>query len=309
MKSLTIGSRGSKLALAQSNQMAERIRALVPGLEVTVRIIRTTGDKLATASLVKLAADTKGLFVKEIEEALLDRSIDLAVHSLKDVPTQLPEGLWIAAVPEREDPRDAVVTRLPAAGLADLPEGSRIGTSSLRREVQLLRLRPDFRIVPIRGNVDTRLRKLHDEDLQAVVLASAGLVRLGLDDRISFRFPVEEMIPAIGQGALAIEARREDDAVTELLKRLEDADTRRAVEAERAFLLGMGGGCQVPMGAHACKVGAEWCFVAFVSGVGGTPLWWEKRVCAENDLPEAALSVAAKFKATGAGEALRGEGR
>ncbi len=243
---LTIASRGSQLALWQAHWVEGRLTDL--GHECRVEIIKTTGDKFAAAPLAELGAVTggKGLFTKEIEEALLDGRADLAVHSLKDLPTTLPEGLTLAAIPEREDPRDAVVGRR----LADLRAGDVIGTSSLRRAAQLRRLHPHLRIEAIRGNLDTRLRKLDEGQFAAIVLAAAGLHRLGWADRIAEILPPETMCPAVGQGALAIETRAAGDA-RNACAALDHAATHAAVAAERAFLRSLGGGCQVPIGAYA----------------------------------------------------------
>ena len=243
---LTIASRGSQLALWQAHWVEARLQEL--GHECRIEIIKTTGDKITDTPLAKLGAATggKGLFTKEIEEALLDGRADLAVHSLKDLPTVLPAGLALAAVPEREDPRDAVVGRK----LADLKPGDAVGTSSLRRAAQLRRLRPDLRIESIRGNVDTRLRKLDEGQFAAILLAFAGLNRLGWAHRIAEILPPEIMCPAVGQGALAIETRESGDA-REACAALNHAATHAAVAAERAFLRALGGGCQVPVGAFA----------------------------------------------------------
>jgi hydroxymethylbilane synthase len=240
---IAIGSRGSQLALWQSKWVAYRLEQL--GAASRIEIIRTTGDKITDVALSKVG--TKGLFTKELEEALLSRSTDLAVHSLKDLPTELPPGLVLAAIPQREDPRDALVGRR----LAELPEGARVGTSSLRRAAQLRAIRPDLVIESVRGNLDTRLRKLDAGQFQAIVLAAAGLRRLGWESRIAELLPVETMCPAVGQGALAIEMRDESGPARDLVARMDHEPTRVAVTAERAVLAGLGGGCQVPIGAHA----------------------------------------------------------
>jgi len=240
---LVIGSRGSQLALWQANWVKARLEEL--GAECRIEIIHTTGDKITSVALSKVG--TKGLFTKEIEEALLDSSIDLAVHSLKDMPTEVPQGLTLAAIPVREDPRDAVVGKK----LVDLPKGARVGTSSLRRSAQLRALRPDLQLKDIRGNVDTRLRKLDAGQYDAIMLASAGLRRLGWQDRIAELLEPEVMCPAVGQGALAIETRNDGGESHEICRRLDNASTRIAVTAERAVLATLGGGCQVPIGAHA----------------------------------------------------------
>lgn len=243
MAALVIGSRGSQLALWQANWVKDRLESL--GAECRIEIIHTTGDKITGVALSKVG--TKGLFTKEIEEALLDGSIDLAVHSLKDMPTEVPRGLTLAATPAREDARDA----LAGKKLGDLNAGDRIGTSSLRRSAQLRALRPDLKIEDIRGNVDTRLRKLDEGRYDTIVLASAGLRRLGWQDRIVETLEADVMCPAVGQGALTIETRDDGGPGFEICRKLEDETTRVAVTAERALLRSLGGGCQVPIGAHA----------------------------------------------------------
>jgi hydroxymethylbilane synthase len=240
---LTIGSRGSQLALWQARWIQAHLESM--GQHCRLEIIHTTGDKITDVALSQVG--TKGLFTKEIEEALLAGAIDLAVHSLKDMPTELPAGLTLSAIPVREDPRDALVGRK----LADLACGARVGTSSLRRAAQLRALRPDLEIENIRGNVDTRLRKLDEGRYDAIVLASAGLRRLGLENRISELLDPGVMCPAVGQGALAVETRTDGGPAFQISKRLEHRDTRIAVTAERAVLASLGGGCQVPIGAYA----------------------------------------------------------
>ncbi len=306
MNSITIGSRGSALALAQTNHMARMLGVLNPEFKVSVKVIRTTGDKMTTASLAQLANETKGLFVKEIEDALLEGTVDLAVHSLKDLPTELPPGLVVGSVPEREDPRDALIGREPWASLEELPQGARVGTSSLRRQLQLEHWRPDVKVLPIRGNVDTRIRKLETEGLDAILLAAAGLNRLGLAEKATFMFPVDRMVPAIGQGALAIECREKDEVVRELLAPLEDPETRLAVTAERLFLAAMGGGCQVPLGAHAVVGGGKAHFSAFMASPAGTCVLQESIECAAEELNETARSLANAFRANG-GDAILAE--
>ncbi|MBK5294625.1 MAG: hydroxymethylbilane synthase [Acidobacteriia bacterium] len=239
MTMLVIGSRGSPLALWQSRWVASQLAT--QGIETRIEIIKTTGDKITDVALSKVGA--KGLFTKELEDALLAGQIDLAVHSLKDMPTALPTGLMLAAIPEREDPRDVLV----GSTLDGLAQGARVGTSSLRREAQLRARRPDLIVEPVRGNLDTRLRKVEEGRYDAIVLAAAGLRRLGLESRITELLSFEIMCPAVGQGALAIETR-EDSKIGPLLNH---APTRAAVTAERALLAGLGGGCQVPIGAHA----------------------------------------------------------
>jgi hydroxymethylbilane synthase len=240
---IVIGSRGSKLALWQAHHIAARLAEL--GAETRIEIIKTTGDKIIDVPLAKVGG--KGLFTKEIEEALLAGAIDLAVHSLKDVPSDLPAGLTLAAIPEREDPRDALVG-LP---LSQLREGARVGTSSLRRAAQLRALGRGMVTENLRGNVDTRLRKLDEGEYDSIVLAAAGLRRLGWQDRIRELLPVEIMCPAVGQGALAIQTRDDAGPAQEIVRNLNHPASMTAVTAERALLATLEGGCQVPIGAYA----------------------------------------------------------
>jgi hydroxymethylbilane synthase len=246
--SLVIGTRGSKLALTQSETVAAELRRLHPDLTVELQIISTKGDRILDRALS--AVGDKGLFVTELEQALSAGQIDLAVHSCKDMPSFQPDDLVLAAFPERADPRDAVV--LPGGGtLDDLKPGAIVGSSSLRRACQLQALRPDLDVRNVRGNVDTRLRKLHDGEYDALILACAGLDRLGLSEQISQRIAPELMLPAVAQGALAIETRKHDSATRALLEPLDDAATRAPVLAERALLRSLEGGCQVPIAAYA----------------------------------------------------------
>lgn len=243
---LRIGSRGSQLALWQANHIAAKLRER--GQEVEIEIIHTTGDKILDVALAKVGS--KGMFIKEIEEALAGKSIDLAVHSLKDLPTELSSEFAIAAVPAREDPWDAFCSR-NFSSITDLASGARVGTSSLRREAQLRAVRPDLTVHPLRGNVDTRLRKLEAGEYDAIILAIAGLKRLQRTDLVKQVLSADVMCPAAGQGALAIEARAEDPEVIRHLAFLDDAATRAETECERSLLQAMGGGCQVPIGASA----------------------------------------------------------
>lgn len=246
--SLTIGSRGSKLALYQSNLIADMIRAHAPNLKIHIEIIKTTGDHILDAPLAKIGG--KGLFTKELELALVERRIDLAVHSMKDLPTELPPSLIVGAVPKRATPNDAFVS-VKWSSVAELPAEVRVGTSSLRRSSQLRALRSDLVIVDLRGNVDTRLAKVRDGDVDAAILACAGLERLGYHQSIRQVLPETMMVSAVGQGALAIEIREEDSALRALLQTIADPITTLEVTAERAFLGALGGGCQVPIGALA----------------------------------------------------------
>jgi len=250
--SLRIGTRGSLLALKQSENVKAALEALNPDLRIELHVIKTTGDKILDVPLAKVGG--KGLFVKEIEDALLDRSVDLAVHSMKDVPSELPAGLLIGAIPVREDPRDVLVSR-HGAGLAELPPGAIVGTSSLRRSAQLKRLRPDLEIQNLRGNLDTRLRKVRDGEYEAIVLAAAGLHRMGWQDRITVYLDPAEFLPAIGQGAIGVEIRSDDEHLQQLLRGLHHPLTAVAVTAERSFLQELEGGCQVPIGGYAEVMG------------------------------------------------------
>ena len=251
-RALVIGSRGSKLALWQAEQARQRLLDLNPQLDVRVEIIKTTGD-VKTDPLSVIGG--KGVFTKELEDALLDGRIDLAVHSLKDLPTVLPGGLSISAICEREDARDALVLRsgfeVEHASLSGLAQGAVVGTSSQRRLSQLKALRGDVVVTDLRGNVDTRIRKLDEGQYDAVILATAGLVRLGLEERISARISVAEMLPAVGQGAVAIETRSDNEFAVEATRKLDHVETRVCCLAERSFLRSLGGGCQFPIAAHA----------------------------------------------------------
>jgi hydroxymethylbilane synthase len=257
--SLIIGSRGSKLALWQAEWVKSRLNQLHPEMVVAIEIIKTSGDVMKDAPLSVIGG--KGVFTKELEEALIDGRIDLAVHSLKDLPTTLPERLAIAAITEREDPRDALVLReglsVNHPSIKTLPASAVVGTSSLRRLSQVKHLRSDLVIKDLRGNVDTRLRKLDAGEYYAVILASAGLRRLGLANRISALIEPEEMLPAVGQGALAIETRADDEGVTKFLSPLDDNRTRAACTAERSLLRSLGGGCQLPIAAHAISISGD----------------------------------------------------
>ncbi len=246
MAHLRIGSRGSKLALRQAKHVAALLQER--GHDIEIEIIKTTGDKITDVALAQVG--TKGMFTKEIEEALADNRIDLAVHSLKDLPTELPAGFEITAVPLREDPRDVLCSRF-CDGIDRLPQGARVGTSSLRRHAQLKSMRPDLNIYPLRGNVDTRLRKLEGGDYQAIVLAAAGLKRLGATELIREFISPNVMCPAPGQGALAIEIRAGEVKIARELQFLDHRATRVATTCERALLAALGGGCQVPVGALA----------------------------------------------------------
>ncbi|PZE19957.1 hydroxymethylbilane synthase [Paenibacillus xerothermodurans] len=272
MRKIVVGTRQSALALTQTGQVVDHLRELCRkhgiACEFELRKIVTKGDRILDVTLSKVGG--KGLFVKEIEQALLDGEIDLAVHSMKDMPWELPEGLVIGAVPLREDPRDCLITR-GAAGIDELPPGAKVGTSSLRRSCQLQHHRPDLRIESMRGNIDSRLKKLESEGFDAILLAAAGLRRIGWEDRISAYLPPEVCLPAVGQGALCVECRGGDDFVLELLKHYSDAPTTLAVAAERSFLGRLNGGCQVPIGAYATIAGKGANATITLTGMVGSP--------------------------------------
>ena len=248
---IVVGTRGSKLALVQTNWVVNELKKANPGIEFEVKIIKTKGDLVTHLPLHKIG--DKGLFTKEIEQQLLDKEIDLAIHSMKDMPSVLPEGLKFASIPKREDPRDVLVLREGYKNIDDLPKKARIGTGSKRRTYQLLKYRPDLEIVPIRGNIDTRIRKIEDENLDGVVLAAAGLNRAGLHKHISYYLPTDVMIPAPAQGALALEVRENDSNIEEIISHIKDETTEIQVAAERSFLTGVNGSCHVPMGAY-CEI-------------------------------------------------------
>jgi hydroxymethylbilane synthase len=245
---IIIGTRGSALALAQTTWIKARILQHFPDIEVSLKIIRTSADKDTTSSL--RSASSVGVFVKELEQALQEEQIDIAVHSMKDVPTQIAPGLEISAIPEREDARDAFISS-QAKSLLELPQGATIGTGSVRRQAQILAMRPDLKIMDIRGNVDTRLKKLQDGVYDAIILACAGLRRLGLQQRITSPFDYGQMLPAPGQGALVVETRSHDSRIQAIVSPLNHLPSAIAVTAERSFLQHMGGGCNVPIAAYA----------------------------------------------------------
>lgn len=263
---LVIGTRGSRLAIWQAEWVKAQLQRLHPDLIVTLKRIHTSGDKILDVPLAKIGG--KGLFVKEIEEALLREEIDLAVHSMKDMPSLLPDGLEILCVPPREDPRDALVGR-QGTTFEELPERARVGTSSLRRQAQLLAHRKDLEVQMLRGNLDTRLRKLRDGTYEAVVLAAAGLKRLGWADAVTEYLPITVSLPAIGQGALGLEGRSEDAYVKQLVANLEHSETRTAVTAERAFLTRLEGGCQVPIAGHAVLDRSQLTLEGLIASVDG----------------------------------------
>jgi hydroxymethylbilane synthase len=296
-KTLRIGTRGSLLALQQSNGVKSALEEHWPGLTVTLEIIKTTGDKITDVPLAKVGG--KGLFVKEIEDALLAGEVDLAVHSMKDVPAALPEQLEIVAIPGREDARDVLVMHR-GQSLAELPERAKIGTSSLRRAAQMKLLRSDLVIENLRGNLDTRLRKVQEGLYDAIVLAAAGLHRMGWQNRITHYLEPEQFLPAVGQGAIGIEARRADAEVLRYLAPLHDPDTAQAVEAERSFLLELEGGCQVPIAGHATVQGLELEFTGLVASVDGREVFRSRGRAPRKDAQRLGREIARELLAAGA---------
>jgi hydroxymethylbilane synthase len=266
---LKIGTRGSQLALFQANWVKDQLGKAYPDLNVTLIKIKTTGDKIQDVPLAKIGG--KGLFVKEIEESLLQKKIDLAVHSIKDVPTEFPQGLHLSAITKREDPRDVFISR-DGRTLKNLPAGAKIGTSSLRRQAQLLHFRNDFELIPLRGNLDTRLKKLRTMSLDGIVLALAGVRRLGLEETVTEIIPADISLPAIGQGALGIETRMDDKDVEGQIRFLNDRDSSISVTAERAFLKKLEGGCQVPLAAYARPTGKTLHIDGLVGSIDGKRL-------------------------------------
>jgi hydroxymethylbilane synthase len=261
-----IGTRGSKLALWQAEWVRRALRERFGDMDVELLVIKTQGDKILDVPLAQVGG--KGLFVKEIEEALQDGRVDLAVHSMKDMPVEIPAGLAVGAVPEREMPTDVFISR-DGRSLRETPSGGAVGTSSLRRAAQLRHLRPDLKIVPLRGNLDTRLRKLDTENLAAVVLAAAGVKRLGLEHRITEHLPPDLVLPAVGQGALCIEIREHDLRIRPMVAVLDHPATRAAVSGERAFLRRLEGGCQVPVAGYGCVAQEQFTLTGLVADLDG----------------------------------------
>ncbi len=299
---IRIGTRGSKLALRQSEWIKEQLERQHSGIRVALVKIKTTGDKILDVPLSKVGG--KGLFVKEIEEALLEKTVDVAVHSMKDVPAQLPEPLMLSTFPPREDPSDALISE-GGKMLAQLPEGARIGTSSLRRGAQLLHFRPDLTLVSLRGNVDTRLNKLKSGDLHAIILAAAGLNRLGLSHLITQAIPFHQLLPAVGQGALGLEVRRGDRKTMALLDFLNHEDTQTEVIAERAFLKTLEGGCQAPIAGFARVNGDELFVEGLVAELDGSSIFKETMAGKRDQAEEMGIRLAQKLLTTGAGDVLK----
>jgi hydroxymethylbilane synthase len=299
-----IATRGSKLALWQAEHVRARLRERDPELAVDLVVLSTAGDRVQDRPLTELGG--KGLFVKEIEEALLDGRADVAVHSMKDLPAEIPAGLLLAAVPERADPRDALLVRpgLAARSIAELPSGARVGTSSLRRVCLLRAARGDLEVVPLRGNVDTRLRKLDEAQIDAALLAVAGLTRLGFSARIACALDPAESLPAIGQGALAIECRADDAPTRARLAVLEHAATRICTTSERAFLARLGGSCRTPLAGHATLDGDRVSLDGLVGRPDGSELLRDRIAGASADAARLGTELAEKLLARGAAAIL-----
>ncbi len=301
-KEIKIGSRGSALALWQANWVRDSLLKQWPELIVTIEKITTSGDRFLDAPLSRVGG--KGLFTKEIEEALLDHRVDIAVHSMKDVPAALPEDLSIAVITEREDPRDVLISKENIT-LKNLPQGARVGTSSLRRQAQLLKFRPDLKITPLRGNVVTRISKLENDGLDAIILAAAGVKRLQWEDKISEYIDINICLPAIGQGALGLEIRGNDKNVLQYISDLDHYQTHIELTAERALLKKLQGGCQVPIAAHAKVDGKNIKLTAMVSSLDG------KRFIEENGIEplemaeQLGLDIAEKLLLNGANEIIQ----
>ncbi len=295
---LVIATRGSQLALWQAEHVKARVQAVAPDVVVTFNVIKTQGDKILDIPLAKVGG--KGLFVKEIEQALLDRTADVAVHSMKDVPAELAPGLHLAAVSTREVPWDALCARAPVT-VATLPRGAKVGTSSMRRQCQLLAARPDLQIAMLRGNVPTRIKKLDDGEFDAIVLAAAGLTRLGMADRITQLLPLELSIPAVTQGVLGIETRTDDSRTAELVRAaIHDPAEERRVAAERAFLARMGGSCQTPLAAHATDAGGALRIVGMCGMPDGTKILKAERTGALADAEALGRGLAEELLGQGA---------
>lgn len=285
----------------QARHVSGLLRTIDSRLDVELKIIKTTGDRILDAPLATIGG--KGLFTKEIEDALLDGSIDIAVHSMKDVPTEMPKGLVLSAILKREDPRDVFISR-DGRSIGELVSGDKIGTSSLRRKAFLLHKFPELEVVPIRGNVDTRLKKIESESLAGALLAAAGIIRLGFSDRIRHFMNVDQMIPAIGQGAIGVQTRTDDLGTVDLIKKLDHPMTRKCVSVERSFLMRLGGGCQVPMAAYCEPHDDGFRITAAVTHPDGSPIFKESYVGPIHDVAFG-IAVADRLIERGAGDVLR----
>ncbi len=302
MKRLKIGTRGSKLALWQTQHVAAALKTVIPDLDIEIIPIKTTGDKILDVALSKIG--DKGLFTKEIEKEILSNRIDIAVHSLKDLPSQLEKGLKIGAVLPRENPQDVLITP-NRCKFADLPRGAVLGTSSLRRIAQIKALRPDIQFVEIRGNVETRLWKLQEESWEGIVLACAGVKRLGFEDRISDYLDYKVVIPAVGQGVIAVECRTDDTIVLDIIRNIHDEETDIAVRAERSFLAELEGGCQVPMAAIARLSDDQLLIEGVVASLDGKRVYRNQIKGRTNECEFLGRKLAGMLLDSGAGDVLQ----
>jgi hydroxymethylbilane synthase len=300
--SLIIGSRGSELALWQSNFIKDKLERLYPNITISISIIKTTGDKILDSPLSQIGG--KGVFTIELERALLRKEIDFAVHSLKDLPTELDKGLTIAAIPKRANVEDSFLSNDCSAKLFELPTGAKIATGSLRRKAQILARRPDYEIIDIRGNVPTRISKLRESSWDGMLLASAGIERLGLAQEITHSISTSDMLPAPGQGALAIEAREDDEEIAKILFPLEDSDARLSSSTEREILHELGGGCQLPLGTYVRKDGGEYLIDACIAHPNGEGMIRKQMRSSEHQLMHSAKMIAADLLNSGGSEII-----
>ena len=305
MKRVVVGTRGTPLALIQTREVVDKLREKLPDVEFEVKVLRTAGDRAADAPLRSLGV---GIFVKEIEEALLRGAVDMAVHSHKDLLPVLAPGLTVGAVTERLDPRDALVNRWNS-GLEDLPDGARIGTSSPRRAAQLRRWAPHVNVLPVRGSVGTRIEKAISDDYDGVVLAAAGMIRLGVEDSVSQYLPADQFVPPPGQGALAVEVRSDDHATSWMLRSIDHTLTRRAVMAEMAFLERLGSGCQDPSAAYARVAGETMVMQVFLASEDGEESYYTKARGRASNPHELAMEALQQLIERGAGALVPGSGR
>ena len=299
---IVIGSRGSKLALWQANFVKEKIEEMFPEIDLEIKVIKTKGDKILDAPLSKIGS--KGIFTREIEHALLRGEIDIAVHSLKDLPTQLPDGLTLAGVTEREDVRDVLISK-NGLKLSELPQSAVIATGSLRRKAQLLHFRKDFKIVNLRGNVDTRFRKFYESSWDGMVLAYAGVKRMNYEDKITEIIPTEIILPAAGQGSIAMETRKDNTKVIEIIRKINHRDTELAITAERTLLSRLEGGCQVPIGVFANVNDGKLKITAMISSLDGNFLLKDSNEGEAEKAEEIATELAEKLLSKGAGKILK----
>lgn len=302
MRRITIASRASKLALAQSGLVGDLIRSKYPDIDITIEKVSTKGDRDKSDFLYK--TESVGFFTSEVEKVVLERRADVAVHSFKDLPTAITSGLTIAAVPKRESAADALVASGPVGSIAELPAGATVGTSSLRRIAQLRNIRSDLECVALRGNVETRVNKVADGQIDAAIIACAGLNRLGLAERISAILAPEEFIPAAAQGALAVQIRTDDDELAEIVSKIDDKNSRLTAETERTVLAAMHGGCSIPLGVHATVIGEAITVICVIANIDGTNLIKLSRSSAVGQSQECAAEVAQEVLAAGGKEIL-----